>query len=271
MSANFSRREFLFASTTATLGVVAPGSISSAQPVKTTLDAALIAEKEISPYSPPELFKMGPQRSFSGDSSTQVAMPIGGIGAGCICLNGYGGLQDFSIRHRPSTTALPAGFNYSDAGFALLHIPGENPLTRLLEGPLPAFKIYDQGLQGQGCRHSGHEGFPRYDRSVFKGEFPFGEVSLTDGKMPLQVCISGGIHLCHWTIKTPVSPVPSWNIRCTMFRANQWSINFPITWHIWLRAALEKKLPAEAALPPAMESFFSTRKNLMRKDLAALV
>jgi hypothetical protein len=52
-----------------------------------------------------------------------------------VYLNGHGGLQDFSIRNRPATSALADGHTYGeDAAFALLHIKGEKPVTRLLEG-----------------------------------------------------------------------------------------------------------------------------------------
>jgi uncharacterized protein (DUF608 family) len=191
MAANFSRRAFLLSSTTAALGVMVPETASPSQ--GTILKGATTQKATVpaSPYSTAELFKMGPQRTYSGDAATQVAMPMGGIGAGCICLNGYGGLQDFSIRHRPATTALADRHGYTDAGFALLHIQGDKPVTRLVEGPLPAFKIYDQGLQGQGFRHGGQEGLPRFAHSVFQGKYPFGEVTLTDPKLPLRVQLTG--------------------------------------------------------------------------------
>src|SRR5271155_3119986 len=80
----------------------------------------------------------------------QTAMPMGGIGAGCICLNGYGGLQDFSIWNRPATTALPDRYASSQAAFGILHIKGATPVTKLVEGPFPTLKIFDQGLQGNG-------------------------------------------------------------------------------------------------------------------------
>ena len=122
----------------------------------------------------------------------QTAMPLGGIGAGCICLNGHGGLQDFSIRNRPETSALPDGHTHvSDAAFALLRIGGKKPVTRLLEGPLPTGKIYDQGLQTQGYRHSGHEGLPRFRHSRFSSGYPFGRVELSDAAVPLEVDITG--------------------------------------------------------------------------------
>src|SRR5664279_6275711 len=120
-------------------------------------------------------------------------MPIGGIGAGSICLNGYGGLQDFSIRTRPETTAMPAEFsaNSPEAAFAVLHVKGSQGVTKLVEGPFPPFKIYDQGLQGQGLRRGGFEGFPRFAKCTFKGEYPFGEAKLSDPSIPFEVTVSG--------------------------------------------------------------------------------
>ena len=131
-------------------------------------------------------------------------MPLGGIGAGCICLNGYGGLQDFSIRNRPATTALSDGHVHGgDAGFALLHIKGAQPVTRLIEGPLPAEKIYDQGLQAQGYRHGGYEGLPRFSRSHFTSGYPFGQVELSNPGIPVEVQIKG------WSPFVPLDEVAS--------------------------------------------------------------
>lgn len=128
--------------------------------------------------------------SYRGKNLLQIALPMGGIGAGCICLNGHGGLQDFSLRHKPNFTALPDGHFASDAAFAILHLP-ESKLTRLVEGPLPPEKIYDQGLQAQGYRKGGYEGLPRFREGAFKGEYPFGHVELHDPKVPLEVRIAG--------------------------------------------------------------------------------
>jgi len=129
-------------------------------------------------------------RIYTGDQLLQVAMPLGGIGAGCICLNGYGGLQDFSIRHSPHLTAIPDRNLHSDAAFALLRFPGLG-VTRLVEGPLPVGKIYDQGLKGQGHWGGGHEGFPRFRNCEFVGEYPFGSAHLSDPGLPVEVRITG--------------------------------------------------------------------------------
>ena len=72
---------------------------------------------------PPDLSLHAPFR-FASPQLAQIAMPVGGLGAGNVCLNGHGGLQDFSIRHRPHTTALPDANEPADAAFALLRIAG---------------------------------------------------------------------------------------------------------------------------------------------------
>ena len=141
---------------------------------------------------------------FTHQEIRQTALPLGGIGAGCICLNGYGGLQDFSIRNRPATTALPDGHEHrGDAGFALLHIKGIQPVTRLIEGPLPVEKIYDQGLQAQGYRHGGYEGLPRFSRNQFQSGYPFGQVKLSNPEIPVEVQIIG------WSPFIPLDEVAS--------------------------------------------------------------
>jgi len=86
---------------------------------------------------------------------------------------------------------LPEGFASTKAAFAILHIKGAAPITKLTEGPLPALKVYDQGLQGQGYHRAGFEGFPRFEKCVFKGEYPFGEGKLSDSSVPLQVTVTG--------------------------------------------------------------------------------
>jgi len=182
------------------------------------------------PYSPEELFRIGPQRSFSGDSATQIAMPLGGIGAGCICLNGYGGLQDFSIWNHPGTTALPEGYASSKAAFAILHIRGASPVTKLVEGPFPFLKIYDQGLQGEGYRRGGFEGFPRFGKCVFKGEYPFGEARLTDSSVPLEVTVTG------WNPFVPLddknSGIPCAILEYTLHNNSRQTVEYEFSYHL---------------------------------------
>lgn len=121
-----------------------------------------------------------------------VALPLGGLGAGSISLNGWGGLQDFAIRHRPAMTASPDGHSARDAAFALLRAGrGAAAVTRLVEGPIPAARVYAFGLKSQGLREGGHEGLPRFRECVFAGSFPYGRVELRDPAVPLAVSVRG--------------------------------------------------------------------------------
>lgn len=130
-------------------------------------------------------------RRFSKEKLSQIAMPFGGIGAGSISLNGHGSLQDFAVHNRPNLTATPDGHGHKFAAFAMVHLKGTQPTTRLCEGPFPASRIYDQGLMSQGLRLGGFEGFPRFEKCVFSGEYPFGKVELSDAKSPLALTITG--------------------------------------------------------------------------------
>jgi len=82
-------------------------------------------------------------RIYTDSNLLQIAMPMGGIGAGCLCLNGFGGIQDYSIWGKPATTALQDHWDSAEATFALLHIKGAAPITKLVEGPFRPERIYD--------------------------------------------------------------------------------------------------------------------------------
>jgi uncharacterized protein (DUF608 family) len=215
-----SRRDFLRTTSSAAIGSAVPAPAQT--PIANTLAP--------SPFSREDLFHLGPQREFRGDRTTQIAVPIGGIGAGCICLNGYGGLQDFSIANRPATTALPEGFSSSRAGFAILHVKGSTPLTKLMEGPFPVLKIFDQGLQGEGYRRGGFEGFPRFNQCFFKGEFPLAHVELTDPALPL------GVKLVAWNPFIPLddrnSSIPCVVLEYTIHNSSAQKISFELSYHL---------------------------------------
>ena len=215
-----SRRDFLRTTSSAAIGSAVP------VPAPTRIANTLAP----STFSREDLFHLGPQREFRGDRTTQIAVPIGGIGAGCICLNGYGGLQDFSIANRPATTALPEGFSSSRAGFAILHVKGSMPLTKLMEGPFPVLKIFDQGLHGEGYRRGGFEGFPRFNQCVFKGEFPLAHVELTDPALPL------GVKLAAWNPFIPLddrnSSIPCVVLEYTIHNSSAQKISFEFSYHL---------------------------------------
>jgi len=181
-------------------------------------------------YSAGQLKGDRAQRTFSGSAALQIAMPLGGIGAGCICLNGVGGLQDFSIWHKPANSALPDAHGTRESAFALLHVKGRSPVTRLCEGPMPVEKIYAQGLKAQGYRGGGHEGLPRFERSSFRGEYPFGFVTLRDSQMPLRVEIVG------WNPFIPLddrnSSIPCAILEYTLQNPSRRTVEYEFSFHL---------------------------------------
>lgn len=120
---------------------------------------------------------------YVGDWLNHVAFPLGGIGAGMICLEGAGALSHFSIRNRPDVFNEPCVFS-------AIKIKGGENVARVLEGPVPKRKIFGHPGTGRGCRRSTF-GLPRFSSALFKARFPFATVSLEDVKVPLRVEIIG--------------------------------------------------------------------------------
>lgn len=166
---------------------------------------------------------------YKGAKLLQISMPMGGIGAGCICLNGYGGLQDFSIYNKPALSAQADGHHFRDAAFALLHIKGKSPITRLIEGPIPREKVYNQGLQGQGYRGGGHEGLPRFESAEFENRYPFGIVRLKDRAVPVKVELEG------WSPFVPsdekVSGMPASILTYTIENVSDQTLTIEFSYH----------------------------------------
>jgi uncharacterized protein (DUF608 family) len=120
--------------------------------------------------------------AYSGEHLDHIAFPLGGIGAGMICLEGVGGFTDVSLRHRPELFARPRMF-------AALCVKDHPDGARVLEGPIPAWRVFGP----QVGRHDPHGaygktwGLPRFERAEFAARFPFATVSLLDAEMPVAV------------------------------------------------------------------------------------
>ncbi|MCC6579509.1 MAG: hypothetical protein IT440_03650 [Phycisphaeraceae bacterium] len=119
---------------------------------------------------------------YDGEHLNHVAFPLGGIGAGMVCLDGIGSLSHVSVHHRPDVFHRPMMF-------AALKIKGGGT-ARVLEGPVPMCKAF--GHSGSGMGHSETcWGLPRFAEASFQTRFPFGHVSLRDKAMPVRVEIAG--------------------------------------------------------------------------------
>ena len=122
-------------------------------------------------------------RVFAGPQLDRVAFPMGGIGAGMICLEGTGALSHVSIHHAPDVTRdLNA--------FGALWVKGAPGGARVIEGPVPRWKLY--GPRGAANGGPGSLlGLPRFAEASFHARFPFGVVDLRDPAMPIEVRLTG--------------------------------------------------------------------------------
>lgn len=120
---------------------------------------------------------------YSGPYLNRIAFPIGGIGAGMFCLEGTGAISHVSVRNRFQ-------FFNEPCTFAAISVKGETNVARVLEGPVPGWKIFGSSRTGNGAAGSSY-GLPRFEKASFISRFPFGAVTLEDAKIPLKVTLTG--------------------------------------------------------------------------------
>lgn len=119
---------------------------------------------------------------YEGEYLSQIAFPIGGMGAGMFCIEGNGTISHMSIHHVPELFNEPLMF-------AVLHVKGQENGSKVIEGNVPEWKKY--GRQGATLGISNPAwGFPRFDRVRFTARFPFAHIELTDDDMPLDAEIT---------------------------------------------------------------------------------
>lgn len=120
---------------------------------------------------------------YEDEFLNRVAFPIGGIGSGMFCMEGTGAISHMSIRHRPEIFNEPGMF-------AAIAVKGDQTKAKVLEGPVPEWKLFGQRGTGNGAAGTTF-GLPRFKKATFKTRFPFAEIFLSDPKFPLAVTITG--------------------------------------------------------------------------------
>lgn len=120
---------------------------------------------------------------YTGPFLDRIAFPMGGMGAGMICLEGTGALSHFSLRNKPEVFNEPCVF-------AAVCVKGNPNIARVLEGPVPGWKLFGRPNTGNGAPGTTY-GLPRFRKASFFAQFPFGTVCLEDKSVPLAVEITG--------------------------------------------------------------------------------
>ncbi len=126
-------------------------------------------------------------KSYDSERLSRIALPLGGIGTGVVSLGGRGELRDWEIMNKPAI-----GYNTTargnDAPFFSIWVQesGKRPVTKALIGPVYDWE-YDQG-EGKPVNH---HGLPRFEKATFDAAYPFGQVNLSDSRIPVKVRIKG--------------------------------------------------------------------------------
>ncbi|MBN2389378.1 MAG: hypothetical protein JXR84_01560 [Anaerolineae bacterium] len=125
---------------------------------------------------------------YTGEYLNRVAFPMGGMGAGMLCLEGTGALSHVSLRGHADIFNEPLMF--AALSVAALGGSQSDRLARVLEGPVPTWKIFGTPGAGNGLGGTSY-GLPRFAEATFETRFPFGTVTLRDPKIPLDVTLTG--------------------------------------------------------------------------------
>jgi len=120
---------------------------------------------------------------YSGSNLDRISFPIGGIGAGMICLDGTGSVSHLSVKHNPVMYSEPVCF-------AAISVKGYENGAKVLEARVPEWKYYARPLTGTGSPGKLY-GLPRFDSGTFQARFPFGIINLKDKDIPLSVELTG--------------------------------------------------------------------------------
>ncbi len=172
------RRSFLKKLAIGSLGTtMAPPTFLSAKSIKENN-----SDENIKQYKQ-ETGKRRYNETYKGEYLNRVAFPVGGIGAGMFCLEGSGAISHMSVRNRPEIYHEPAMF-------AAIEVKGLKNGAKIIEGPVPEWKVF--GGRGSGNGDAGATyGLPRYKNVEFISRFPFSTVKLSDADLPLSVEING--------------------------------------------------------------------------------
>ncbi|MBM4093296.1 MAG: hypothetical protein FJ276_28375 [Planctomycetes bacterium] len=156
-------------------------AVGSALPATCGLAAASVAAN--GPEASEAGGSGGRYGEYSGAALNRVAFPMGGMGAGMICLEGTGALSHFSLANKPDVFHEPCTF-------AAISLLGASPAARVLEGPVPGWKLFGQPGTGNGASGTSF-GLPRFREATFRARFPFATVTLRDPEIPLDVEVCG--------------------------------------------------------------------------------
>ena len=133
-------------------------------------------------------------RTYTGRQLDHIAFPLGGIGAGCVSLGGWGQLRDWEIFNSPNKGYQPQGtfmavraeLDGRSHARALRGVPGGS-YVGAGRAMGPGATVYEVGGGHGFFDHAA--GFPPFQSCSFTGMFPLARIDFQDDEFPLQAAL----------------------------------------------------------------------------------
>lgn len=140
---------------------------------------------------------------YRGDMRREICFPVGGVGAGCIGLDGYGRLRDWEIYNRPNKLSLNGYSHFAvraekngkvlDARVMNADTPpgymgGVKSRTSANYGQKDGQALYSN--YGSGPLRELMGGMPHFKDCAFEGAFPFARITFEDETFPGNISLS---------------------------------------------------------------------------------
>ena len=117
------------------------------------------------------------------DDLNKIAFPMGGLGAGMICMDGIGSVSHVSINNTPDIFNEPYAY-------AALMVKGVKNGAKVLQAQVPYEKVFGPKNTGRGGAETTY-GLPRFTGGKFLTRFPFATLKLEDEDIPIDVEVTG--------------------------------------------------------------------------------
>lgn len=115
---------------------------------------------------------------YTGEYTSRIAFPIGGLGTGMFCVEGSGAISNMNIRHKTEMLNEPTMF-------AGLYLKGVDNDSIVVEGQVPDWKKFGQPQSTKG--YGGTWGLPRFKDCDFEVKFPFAKLRMSDDELKMDV------------------------------------------------------------------------------------
>lgn len=129
------------------------------------------------------------KKIYKGAKRQEIVFPLGGIGSGCISLDGTGRLRDWEIFNRPAKGSLNGFSHFGIKAEADGKTVDARVMNSDLLGSHMGQYVEKKGHSGYGYGPSRYllSGVPHFKDAEFGGEFPLSEIRFVDDSFPGEV------------------------------------------------------------------------------------